>query len=108
MPRTNPTLLSNVTSPMPNSAPQRWITTGGFLNSVSATLKPGSTSATVEIYVANEGVGPGVKLATMNLTAASPSDGFSLPKEDIGWFMVRAHVSAVVGEVLQATACVGE
>lgn len=108
MPRNNPTLVSNVSAPTANGAQPKWITTGGFLNSVSATLKPGSTSATVDIYVANEGIGAGVKLATISLTAANPSDGFSLPKEDNGWFMVRADVPAVTGEVLQVTACVGE
>ena len=107
MPRTNPTLLSNVTTPnTPGQTP--WFQTGGYLHSVSATLKPGSVSATVDIYVANAGIGAGVKIATMNLTAASPSDGFSLPKEDNGWFMLRAEVSAVNGEVQQVNACVGE
>lgn len=107
MPRTNPTLLSSVS--VPNTPGKTsWSETNGYLHSVSASLKPGSVSATVDIYVANAGIGSGVKIATMNLTAASPSDGFSLPKEDNGWFMVRAEVSAVNGEVQQVNACVGE
>lgn len=108
MPRNNPTLVSNITAATVNGEQPKWISTGGYLNSVSAILKPGSVSAQVDIYVANEGVGTGVKLATINLTAAVPSGGFSLPKEDNGWFMVRADVPAVTGEVLQVTACVGE
>lgn len=107
MPRTNPTLLSNIATPsVPGQT--RWFPTEGYLNSVSAALKPGSVSATVEIYVANAGSGAGVKIASMNLSAANPSDGFSLPREDNGWFMVRAEVSAVNGEVQQVNACVGE
>lgn len=107
MPRTNPTLLSTVTTPS-ESGKTRWFPTEGYLHSVSATLKPGSVSASVDIYVANAGIGVGVKIATMNLTSAAPSDGFSLPKEDNGWFMVRAEVSEVNGEVQQVNACVGE
>lgn len=107
MPRTNPTLLSNVTTPsVPGQT--RWFPTDGYLHSVSASLKPGSTSATVDIYVANAGSSQGVKLASLELTSAKPSDGFSLTKEDGGWFMVRAEVSALVGEVLQVNACIGE
>ena len=37
------------------------------------------------------------------------SDGFSLPKEDSGWFFVRAEVTAVAGgNVTSVNACVGE
>lgn len=107
MSRSNPTLISNVSSVQaPASTP--WSSTGGYVHSVEATLEAGATSATVDVYVSNSSHGRGVKIATLTLSSATPTDGFSLPKEDQGWFFVRAEVSAVNGAVKSATACVGE
>lgn len=82
--------------------------TDGYLNSVEAVLADGSTSATVAIFVSNSSRGRGVLIATLNLSAASPSDGFTLPREDSAWHFVRAEVTAVVGTVASVTASVGE
>lgn len=107
MSRSNPTLISSV-SAVQASGSTAWSATGGFLHSVEATLESGATSATVDVYVSNSSHGRGVKIATLTLSSAAPTDGFSLPKEDQGWFFVRAEVSAVNGTVKSATACVGE
>lgn len=104
--RQNPTLAQDVTA-VDTPGVSQYASTGGFLNSVSAQLATGSTSATVEIYVNNHNYGKGVKIATFNLTSANPSDGFSLPREDNGWFFVRAEVTALVGTVKIVSACVG-
>lgn len=106
MPRTNPSLLSNVSAVQPVGSTQ-WQDTGGCLHSVDATLASGGTSAAVDIYVSNSQSGRGVKIASLALTAAAPADGFSLPKEDQGWFFVRAEVSAINGTVRAVSACVG-
>ncbi|MCH8180261.1 MAG: hypothetical protein IIA02_10825 [Proteobacteria bacterium] len=107
MSRSNPSLLSNVAAAQAVGSTS-WQTTGGYLHSVDASLEAGSTSATVDIYVSNSSSGRGVKIASLALTVATPADGFSLPKEDQGWFFVRGEVSAVVGKVKGANACVGE
>ena len=107
MPRSNPSLLSNISAVQPLGSTQ-WSGTNGYLHSVDASLVAGGTSATVDVYVSNSSSGRGIKIATLNLTAAAPADGFSLPKEDQGWFFVRAEVSAVNGVVKAANACVGE
>lgn len=105
MSRTAPTLQSNVSVPDAG----RWFPTQGHLHSVEATLEPGSTSATVDVYVSNSSHGSGVKIATLSLTAAVSTDGFSLPKEDQGWAFVRSQTTAVVGGAVKSvTACVGE
>ena len=82
--------------------------TSGYLNSVDATLADGSTSASVDIFVSNSSRGRGVLIATLSLSAASPSDGFTLPLEDSAWHFVRAEVTAVVGTVASVAASVGE
>lgn len=107
MSRSNPSLLSNVSAAQPAGSTS-WQTTGGYLHSVDASLASGSTSATVDVYVSNSSSGIGVKIASLSLTAAAPAAGFSLPKEDQGWFFVRGEVSAVNGTVKGASACVGE
>ncbi len=107
MSRSNPALLYEVSAAQAVGSTQ-WYSTGGYLHSVESSLSNGATSATVDIYVSNSSIGRGVKIASMALTAAAPADGFSLPKEDQGWFFVRAEVSAVVGAVRIATACIGE
>lgn len=107
MPRRNPALLTSTNQVSPPGSTQ-WHLTDGFLHSVSATLGT-ATSATVDVFVSNAGSGVGVKIATLTLSAVSPSDGFSLPKEDSGWFFVRAEVTAVAGgNVTSVNACVGE
>lgn len=85
----------------------QWMKTDCYLHSVEATLEPGSTSATVDVYVSNSSHGTGVKIATLTLSASTASDGFSLPNEDKGWAFVRSQVVAVVGVVKSVTACVG-
>lgn len=106
MPRRNPTLLSEVSS-VQAAGSNQWQPTDGYLQSVEATLGT-ATSATVDVYASNSSHGVGVKIGSLALSSATPSDGFSLPKEDQGWFFVRAEVSAVAGgTVKSATACVG-
>lgn len=107
MSRNSPSLLKNISAPQAVGGSD-WVPTTGYLNSVDALLDAGGTSATVDIYVSNVGQGRGVKIATLNLSAAAPSDGFSLPREDQGWCFVRAEVSAVNGTVKAANACVGD
>lgn len=86
----------------------RWCETGGYINSVYASLAEGSTSGTVDVYVANSSVGPGVKIGSFALTSSKLADGFSLPKEDSGWFFIRAELTAINGTLKVASACVGE
>ena len=107
MSRNSPSLLKNISAPQAVGSTE-WVQTTGYLNSVDAMLDAGGTSATVDIYVSNVGQGRGVKIATLTLTAAAPSDGFSLPREDQGWLFVRGEVSAVVGNVKAVNACVGD
>lgn len=105
MSRTAPSLQSNVSAPEAG----RWFPTQGYLHSVEATLDTGATSATVDIYVSNSSHGIGWKLATLSLSAAASTDGFSLPNEENGWAFVRSQVVSVSGgNVKSVTACVGE
>lgn len=107
MARTIRNLQSNVSAAQAAGATD-FVATGGFLNSVEATLEEGATSATVDVYVSNTGAKPGVKIATLNLSSANRSDGFSLPREDSGWGFVRTEVPATVGGVDAISACIGE
>lgn len=103
--RQNPILLKDAATP---TGIIKYYNTSGFLNSVSAQLDDTATAAVIEIYVSNHNFGKGTKIATFNLTNATPSDGFSLPKEDNGWFFVRAEVVSVTGgSVKIVSACVG-
>lgn len=105
--RQNPILAQDISAPQTPGI-TNYHSTSGFLNSVSAQLDGSATSATVEIYVSNHNFGKGIKIATFNLTNLAPFDGFSLPKEDNGWFFVRAEVTAVAGgSVKIVSACVG-
>lgn len=108
MPRKNPTLLSNV-SAITSVGSTPWVPTDGYLNSVEAVLSPGTTSATVDIYVSNSQHGNGKLFASLTLTTAEPTDAFSLGREDSGFHFVRAEVSALVGgSVRSVTASTGE
>lgn len=103
MPRTNSSILDAA----PNGTDSKWKPTGGYLHSLDAMLNTGTT-ASLDIYVSNiGGSAKGLKLATLTLSTAAPSDGFSLPKEDDGWHYVRAQVTAADGSVT-AWACVDE
>jgi hypothetical protein len=107
MPRSNPALLTNVGAAQSLGSNQ-WKKTDGFLHSFEACADTGLTSATVDIYVSDSSHGVGVKIGSLTLSAAQTSDGLSLPKEDQGWFFVRAEVSAVAGGAVKScTACVG-
>lgn len=103
MSRTFPSLQRDVAQPGSGI----WVKTDGYINSVEATLEEGATSATIDVYVSNSSHGPGVKIATLTLSATAQSDGFSLPREDQGWAFIRSNVTAVVGQVKSVTACVG-
>jgi hypothetical protein len=108
MPRKNPTLLSDVSAVQPVGSTQ-WIPTHGYLNSVDAVLAPGATSATVDVYVANNQHGRGKLIASLSMTAAEPTEAFSLSRDDSAWHFVRAEVSALAGgNVRSVTASVGE
>lgn len=107
MPRTIKNLAANVAAAQAANSTD-FVPTGGYLNSVEASLEAGGTSATVDIFVSNTGTKPGVKIATLTLSAATPSDGFSLPREDSGWGFVRSEVTATVGGVDAVSACIGE
>lgn len=107
MPRKNLSLVTDVNQ-VTASGQMAWHATGGHLNSVYAAIEDSATSATVEVYVSNASYGGGVLIATMDLTTSKRADGFSLPKEDSGWFFVGVKVTAVTGVVKTVSACVGE
>ena len=107
MPRKNITLMSDVTTATPANG-MRWHPTEGYINSLYATLDDAATSATVEVYVSNAAFGPGLLLATLDLSAASRADGFSLPKEDSAWWFIGVKVTAINGTLKSVTAVLGE
>lgn len=102
MKRQAKTLISNAANPTTGD----WFDTDGYVHSFDATLT--GTAAVIEIYGSNSGDGAGVKLGTITLSAAEPSDGASLPEETKGWMMVRAKVVSTTGGVKSVAACVGE
>lgn len=107
MPRTIKNLAANVAAAQAANSTD-FVATGGYLNSVEASLEDAATSATVKVFVSNTGTKPGVQIATLTLDNTKRSDGFSLPREDSGWGFVRCEVSATVGGVDAVAACVGE
>lgn len=107
MPRKNLSLVTDA-SQATGANQMAWRPTEGSLNSVYAAIDDASTSATIEVYVANASTGPGVLIATMSLTTSKRADGFSLPKEDSGWFFVGAKIIQVTGAIKTVSACVGE
>ncbi len=104
MKRQAKTLISNAS----NQTSGEWFETGGYIHSFDAALAGGATAAVVEIYGSNSGDGNGVLLATITLSASTPSDGASLPEEAKGWMMVRGKVVSTTGGVKSVAACVGE
>lgn len=107
MPRKNVTLMSDVTTTTPANG-MRWHPTEGYISSLYATLDDAATSATVEVYVSNAAFGPGLLLATLNLSTSSRADGFSLPKEDSAWWFIGIRVTAINGTLKSVTAVLGE
>lgn len=107
MPRSNPTLIENVSS-VQASGSTPWFSTGGYLNSLEAVL--GSGTATVDIYVSNSKVGLGRRIASLQISAGEPTEAFSLHGGDAAWHFVRAEVSAlsVGGSVRTVAASIGE
>jgi hypothetical protein len=69
----------------------------GYRRSFQASLVGGG-SATVKIQASNDNKS-WLDLATISLTAAAPSDGFS---SEVPWIYVRANVTAVATGVVDA------
>lgn len=104
MPRSAPLIQKNVTE----AAAGKWFATDGFLHGVDAALKAGATAAVIDIYGSNAGQGVGVKIATITLSAGTPSDGFISGVGANGWHFVRSQVVSTTGGVDFVAASVGE
>mgnify|MGYP000989410294 CR=1 FL=1 len=103
MSRQTKTLISNAAAPVTGE----WFETGGYVHSIDAALAVGATAAVIELYGSNSGDGNGVLLATIPLSAATPSDGASIPDYAKGWMMIRAKLVSTTGGIKSASACVG-